>query len=245
MTLPLNERKDGAIMSTLPLAANNLFMPPDFPTAAFERTYLRAKLRSASQAPTYDHFNAAWNAIALRFLTLSAEDELFANAISAADSGASFEKRYLQERHLFGFFSNGFATFEAFFYGMFAVGGFLKPAEFPMTTPSEQQRISPNSTESAYRRHFSGVPMLAAMQSVLVDPAYAEWKFVRNVLTHRTAPGRTLYVATSSDLAPAPRWKIGDITLDGTTLVTRRAHAARMLGVLLDAAALFMETLIS
>jgi hypothetical protein len=232
-------------MSSSPLAANNLFMPLDFPTAAFERAYSRARLRAASQAPTFDHFNAAWNAISLRFLTLCAEGESFAAAISNVDSGEAFEQRYRQERHLFGFFCNGFSAFEAFFYGMFAVGSLLKPPLFRMTTPYEQQVVSPNGTERAYRSHFTGDPMLAAMQSVLSDAAYIEWKMVRNILTHRTAPGRTMYASAGGDAAPAPRWKIGGITLDGSTLVTRRAHAARMLGVLLDAAALFVENRIS
>jgi hypothetical protein len=224
-----------------PLAANKLLMPSDFPTASFERAYLRAKLRASSQTTTYDHFNAAWNAISIRFLTLCSESELFAAAMTAVDAGESFERRYEQERHLFGFFGNGFAAFEAFFYGMFAIGALLKPSDFRMATSRDQQAISPNSTEREYRAHFAAASMPMAMQSVLSDPAYVEWKLIRNILTHRTAPGRTIYVSIGSDAAPAPRWKIGNITLDGATLITRRTHAARLLGVLLDNAASFIE----
>jgi hypothetical protein len=83
---------------------------------------------------------------------------------------------------------------------------------------------------------------LIAFQSVFADPAYREWKEVRNVLTHRTAPGRTIFVSIDSDEDLPPRWKINDIALDQQTATTRRAHAARMLTGLLEAATVFAET---
>jgi hypothetical protein len=222
-------------MTSPRLATNNLLMPSDFPTESFERAYSRAKPAAT------DHFNAAWNAISLRFLTMCAEGEAFRTAITAADAGTSFEQRYNQERHLFGFFSNGLSAFESFFYGMFSVGAVLFPTQFPMATPRDQQAISPTLTVTKYRAQFARDPIVAAMQSVSSDNAYLEWKMIRNILSHRTAPGRTVFASTGDD-APAPRWKIADITLDGTTLVSRREHAARLLTILLDGAAIFVET---
>jgi hypothetical protein len=65
---------------------------------------------------------------------------------------------------------------------------------------------------------------------------------VRNVLTHRTAPGRTIFVSIGSDTDLPPRWKIDNISLDENTAASRRTHASRMLGALLSAGADFVAS---
>jgi hypothetical protein len=228
-----------------PLKVNGLLMPPDFPTPLFERVYSRALLRSTSHASAYEHFTAAWNAISFRYLALCDDGDAFTTSVSAPNGGASLEQRYRQERHLFGFFSNGFSAFESFFYGMFAIGALLHPVDFPLATPKEQQAVTPASTDRAYARVFVGDPILAAFAAVFTDAAYREWKEVRNVLTHRTAPGRTIFVSVESDEPLLARWKINDIALGAQTAFLRRGHAARMLGALLSAATVFIESRIT
>jgi len=217
-------------------------MPPDFPTTSFERTYSCARRRSSSCASAFEHFNAAWNAISFRYLALCDDGEAFTASVIAPDGGASLEQRYSQERHLFGLFSNGFSAFESFFYGMFAVGALLHPLEFPLATPKQQQAISPTSTEHAYARVFAGDPILPAFAAVLTDTAYKEWREIRNILTHRTAPGRTIFVNVGSDENLLARWKIYDIPLGAQTAPLRRGHAARLLSALLNASAVFTES---
>jgi hypothetical protein len=224
-----------------PLKVNGLLMPTDFPSPSFERVYSRALLRSAGNASAYEHFSAAWNAVSFRYLAHCDDGDAFTASVSAPDGGESLEQRYQQERHLFGFFSNGFSAFESFFYGMFAIGALLHPAQFPLTSPKEQQAVSPSSTDRIYTRAFAGDPVLAAFAAVFMDSAYKEWKEIRNILTHRTAPGRTIFVSIESDEDLLARWKINDIELGTQTAPIRRSHTARMLGSLLDAAALFTE----
>jgi hypothetical protein len=124
---------------------------------------------------------------------------------------------------------------------MFAVGALARPAEFSLATPRDQQRISPSSTESAYLRSFPGSPILAAFGATFADAAYRELREVRNVLTHRTAPGRTIFVNIGSDDDLPPLWKINNIPLDCETAAIRRAHVGRLLSALLEAAAAFVE----
>jgi hypothetical protein len=52
------------------------------------------------------------------------------------------QQRFQQEEALFNFFSNGFAAFEALFYGLFAIGSFIDPGAFRLETQKEQQRVS-------------------------------------------------------------------------------------------------------
>jgi hypothetical protein len=225
------------------LAVNGLVMPSDFPTLSFERTY--APFASKPSSFACEHFSAAWNAISFRFLAMDAEGDLFAESITALDASTSLERRYHQERHLFGFFSNGFSAFEAFFYGMFAVGAFLNPYNFPMGSAKEQRAINPGAANRAFEREFPSDPILQAFHLFFSDPTYEEWSTVRNILTHRTAPGRTIFVNAGTDRPLPPRWKLGNITLDESTLKTRRALAARMITDLIDASAQFVEARIT
>ncbi len=216
-------------------------MPPDFPTPPFERTYACIG-RLPLVDPAREHFTAAWNAISFRFAAMCTEGDYFTASIGSPDTPANLEQRYRQEHYLFGFFSNGFSAFEAYFYGLYALGALMQPGSFQIASPREQQAISPTTTIQAYTRAFAGDPILAALQTVMADAAYREWKEIRNILTHRTAPGRTIFVSIDTDQALAPRWKINNIPLDDTTAATRRGYAARLLSTLLDASASFAES---
>jgi hypothetical protein len=223
-----------------PLSSNGQVMSADFPVVGYERAFNHVRAHINVQGPCYEHFAGAWNALSFRFRSMVDEEGQFAEAVTGRDAGETVDNRYCQERHLFGFFSNGFSAFDSYFYGMFSIGSELNPTVFPIATPKDQQRISPVSTQAAYSRAFANDPILAGFAAVFADPAYVEWKDVRNVLTHRTAPGRTIFAVTSGK-APPPQWKLNNISLDSRALTTRRAHAARLLGMLLDAAAVFVE----
>jgi hypothetical protein len=228
-----------------PLTVNGLLMPSEFPAAPFERSYVRVRQRAATHRELFEHFAGAWNALSIRYVALTANGDDFTRLITQPPAGADPRHRYQQESHLFGLFSNGFSAFEAYFYGMFAVGALLRPGDFPMGTPKEQQAVSPTSAGAAYNRHFAGDPVLMAFDGVFQDTAYREFREVRNILTHRTAPGRRLFVGIGSDDELPARWKINNIQLDGQTAGDRRAEVARILATLLEATTVFVEARIN
>jgi hypothetical protein len=222
------------------LATNGLLMPADFPVAAYERVHVKLQARAANLGSIYDHFGGAWNAISIRYLALVDEGDAFSALISAPGS-TNAQDRYRQEKSLFGFFGNGFSTLEAYFYGLYAIGAALQPAHFPLVTPRDQQSVSPTKTQESYAQAFPGDVILTSIQSLFTDPAYREWKQVRNVLTHRTAPGRTLFVSVDADTDLPPVWKLNNITLDAKTAPLRRAQLSKLLTMLLEAAAAFVD----
>jgi hypothetical protein len=224
---------------TVPLACNGLVMPADFPVAPFEKAYGRALTRKSSAAALFEQFNAAWNAISIRFLTLASAGDNYGIAMARTYPGTDPERRYAQERALFEFFVNALAAIESYFFGLFAIGAILKPAEFPMATDREQQGITPSNAQKKFTIHFNGDAINAVLAAILGDSDYTEFKIVRNVLAHRTAPGRIVYASTGT--APPPEWKLGGILIDEHTLVKRRANASRMLIALLESAARFTE----
>lgn len=226
------------------LNANGLTMPDEFPFAAYESIHRRMAPWSGINNDVYGQFAGAWNAVSYRYRALADYDESFTASISTHGAGPNAIERYRQECDLFGFFSNGFSTFEAFFYAVFATGAFIQPAAFLIATPADQQRITAGRTIEAYARTFSNDAIAAALQEITNDTAYKELRDIRNVLTHRSAPGRTIHVAFGSEAAPN-QWKLSNIVLDQNTTATRRAHAARLLSAALDALGKFSEARLS
>jgi hypothetical protein len=228
-----------------PLTVNGLVMPPEFPAVEFEHVYRRLQRRTKTHPDLFEHFSGAWNAISFRYLALVDEGDGFTRSIASPEGAASLHERYVQERHLFGFFSNCFAAFESYFYGMFAIGAIIHPADFPMSTPRDQQGISPNAVDKAYGKSFPQDPILAAFRSVFGDTDFRQLREVRNVLTHRTAPGRRIFLSIGSDEDLPAIWKLNDIPLNSQTAQIRRSHSARILKTLLGAVAIFAQSRIS
>lgn len=221
-------------MTTPALSTNGLVMPPDFPTAQYEAIHKSLNKKASAEPERYQQFAAAWNAVSYRYLAMAEDGETFSLSLKGAGAHPSPGERYNQERALFGFFTNGFSVFEASFYGLFAIGAFLKAEQFPLSTAKDQQAVSPINTKSALTRAFPGHPLLTAITALFDDVAYREWREIRNVLTHRAAPGRTFYVTLEGSEAIPDKWKLLDIPLDDQTTPLRRTKLAALLGGLLS-----------
>jgi hypothetical protein len=223
-----------------PLSVNGIVVPEDFPVGAFEAIHARIVQTVESQSSLYAEYSGALNGIAYRYLAMTQYSDEFTASITKAGGGHTSEDRYRQERALFGFFTSGLSALESTFYLMFSVGAFLSPAAFPMTTRREQQAVTPSSTLAAYRKTFPADALLNAFKSVLEDQAYLELRHIRNVLAHRAAPGRQIYLAVG-DSEPLPdEWKLLNIPLDGQTTPKRRAEVAILLKALLEGASVFV-----
>jgi hypothetical protein len=226
--------------SKQPLAVSGLLMPPDFPSAAFEATYRGA---AELRGPYLDDFVGAWNAVSYRYRALLDYSDSFEASIRKNGAAPEAGIRYIQEKDLFGFFSSAFSIFEAFFFGMFAVGATLSPVTFPFATPADRQRVGVSSTIASYKRAWESDPIIATFEAMSQDPLYRGLRDARNVLTHRVAPGRKIYVSLSEDELPTGDWKLFNSTLDERTTRTRRDGVSRLLEVLTNASQLFVEAM--
>jgi hypothetical protein len=212
-----------------PLSTNGLVMPSDFAVAEYESIQKRVEPRSRISPKIYEHFGGAWNALAYRFIAVTEYEAAFSNSLADVGSSPLPSHRSRQERELFGFFSNGFSVLESAFYGLFSLGAFISEPNFPISTPKDQQRISPSLTASAMTKTFGGDPIISVITAILSDQAYLEWREVRNILTHRAAPGRTFFVGIGGDDALPDEWKIKNIPLDGKLAPMRRSELSRLL----------------
>jgi hypothetical protein len=220
------------------LTTNGLTPHPDFPVQPYEAVHA-AVVRNWQNTEFYVHFSGAWNALAYRFQGAIEAGEQFQRSLIAHGAHPVPAERYEQERALFDFFSNGFSAFEAAFYGMFAIGAMIAPASFPLNAPRDQQRVSPNYTAEACKRAFPDDPLLRVFELVFADQAYQQWREVRNVLTHRTAPGRRIFVSIGQDDAPPVEWKLNDLPLDEALVVNRQAELARLICDILSGIEIF------
>jgi hypothetical protein len=211
-----------------------LLMPADFPVEAYHAVHLKIAPRRTANEQVYNQFAGAWNALTYRYNAFAEYDDIFSTSILKYGAGPPAEERYNQERDLFGFFNSGFSTFEAFFYSAFAAGAFLQPNHFPIATPQDQRRITAASTIAAYRVAFPSDPFRAALEAALKEHAYVELRDIRNVLSHRSAPGRTMHVAIGDEPAP-DQWKLENIVLDKITTATRRDRACTLLTGVMEA----------
>jgi hypothetical protein len=221
------------------LTPNGLAAHPDFPVGSYEDVHAAVVARW-STAASYQQYSGAWNALAYRFHGAVEAGVKFQRSLRDSGSHPAPQQRFQQEEALFNFFSNGFAAFEALFYGLYAIGSFIDPSAFPLETQKERQRVSPSHANEAFRRAFPSDPILSAFANLFSDPAYQRWRDMRNVLTHRAAPGRRMYVGLGRDDAPPVEWKLNDLPLNGALVPGHQAELARHIAAVLSAASTFL-----
>ncbi len=222
------------------LSPNGLIPHSDFPSRSYEAIHVGVNSRWSGH-PSYYQFSGAWNAVAYRFQGSVDAGLRFQKSLVTSGANPAPLQRYNQEEALFGFFSNGFAAFEALFYGMFAVGSFLVKDLFPLETPKDERRVSPTTAQVAFKKAFPQDALVIAIETLISDEAYLLWRDMRNVLTHRAAPGRRVYVGIGTDDAPPVEWKLNGLPLDSTLVPTHRAHLSSLISTLMQEVDLFLK----
>lgn len=222
-----------------PLTPNGLIPHDDFPSEPYEAVHAKVVARW-SAAASYPQYSGAWNALAYRFHGAIDAGAKFQKSLKDFGAHPEPQQRYQQEEALFNFFSNGFAVFESMFYGLFAVGSFIDSGAFPLTTRRDQQRISPSHTNDTFKRVFPNDLLLDAFACLFSDAGYQRWRDMRNVLTHRAAPGRRMYVGIGSSDAPPVEWKLNELPLNSELVPKHQRELAHLILSLLKAANTFV-----
>jgi hypothetical protein len=165
-------------------------MPSDFRTDAHNEVVKKLRPYQASNPDTLSELAAGWNAVAIRFKSLAKADEGYTVSIKSKEAFSSPDERVIQQEALFAFFVNGYAALESFGYAAFAMGAMLRPADFPMSTQTDLRAINLNTIKSRFTTNFSGTVIQATLSALVGDPNFCRWRFIRNVLAHRSEPPR-------------------------------------------------------
>jgi hypothetical protein len=220
------------------LASVGLEAPPDFPADRYNYCHRIAEERRGLH-PEMGEFRGAWNAVAYRFQAMLEAGEAFAGALEKDGPHPPPNERYEQENYLSNFFSSGFATFESAFYGLFALGTMVNASPLSLATAKDKQSVSPSRVRAAFSKTFAGDASVGAIDIILNDIEFKTFRETRNILTHRTAPGRTMFVGIPGDQDLPTEWKLNNQPLDKTIATNGRSNVARLLTAIVDICADF------
>jgi hypothetical protein len=215
--------------ASIPLTTTGIVMPPDFPATEYEAVYARV-LAAHGGAGSFRHFGGAFNALSYRFRAAHDIAQQFQQNFKHEGSSPPPEPRYEQERLLFDFYSSCFSVLEAYFFALFAVAHMLKPSDFPLATPDDEQKVSPATTLKKLGTNFAGDTIVTALTTIAHGGDYKGLRGARNILTHRTAPGRLMYVSIGED-APPTEWKLDGQPITDDLLMLRKAQLAALFKV--------------
>ena len=224
-------------MSNRPLFSIGITMPRDFPSVPYDEIKTRVRSFSTSTPDTWSQFAGGWNAVAYRYSACTDYDVAFTESIQRYGDAPPPQERCLQEKYLFGFFVSGLATLESVCYGLFAMASLLDPTHFPLSADDEMRAVTPRYTTDHYSRVFSGEGITNTLLQLVNSHEFSDWREIRNILAHRTAPGRIIHASTSGTAPPA-LWKTG-IPLDANTTVSRRTWLSTQLQRLITEANAF------
>lgn len=211
-------------------------MPSDFPRTPYEAIQnLCTAKRESSLGPlaTWTEYSAAWNAVAYRFHAVTDHDEAFIEAVGKGDPA-----RYLQERELFSFFVAGLSAIEAFAYGLYHLAAVACPIKFPV---KDSRSITLDLTQKKFATSFPAQTVTVELSKLVVDRTFTEWKICRNVLAHRSYPGRIMSGTTANQPPTDDVWKLENVTINSETTSSRRKWLSQTLQDLLDSAKTFVE----
>ena len=95
--------------------------------------------------------------------------------------------------------------------------------------------MSLSKTQKSYIEAFPNDPVLSSFSSLFSDPAFQQMREIRNILTHRTAPGRRMYVSVGDEDIPATEWKLNDVPIDESIVENTSQELSRLFKSLLVA----------
>jgi hypothetical protein len=230
--------------ATAPAAhPTGLLLPSPFPDDVFEAVKERifSKVPSASQ--TWEQLAGSHNGVRYRLRACADYSEEFTQSVQRFGDSPPADKRYRQERQLFGFFVSGYAALDSFCFFIYFAAVHVQPGHFPTQLPGHIKSIGCKSTPAAFARAFPGEDISAALDALINHSTFKDWDGYRNILAHRAAPGRVMYASIGSSTPdPAADWKIGPaggLKIDASLTPPRLAWLVHTLSGLVVAADTF------
>jgi hypothetical protein len=205
-----------------------------FPTDAYNRVHELVNGRGRFGKRLDSQWRASWNAVALRYDSLLAHDVAFRKAYA---SPSTPENRSLQERELFGFFASGSSLFECCGYATHALLAGCHVPSFRLLTYREQRRVDLPRLLPSLRLARPRSRLTTGYGRLLTARKFREMQEIRNYLSHRSNPPRTIHLSAGGGTTQPDRWRLGihgwpDIAVEAATTSDRLTWSADMLTML-------------
>jgi len=160
----------------------------------------------------YSQFLFAWNGIIYRYKSIDYHDKRFTKSIKIFGDAPPFTQRLIQERELFNFFSNSYSIFENFAYSLYIFCFYINPNKFPINSEEDLKYITFASIKKNINTIYSQKSITNQLNNIISDKNYQLIKQYRNILSHRSTPGRHINRAIGGENKPS-LWN-EDIVLD-------------------------------
>jgi hypothetical protein len=192
-----------------------LALPSGFPDDLFEAVKDRILAKMPSSSLERDQLGGGHSGVRYRLRACADYSKDFVKCVQRAGNAPPPEDRYQQERQLFGFFVSGIAALDSFNFFLYFTAAYVQPDRFPTQKPRD---ITLKQTAEALGKVFPDEKITSSLIDLVKDDRFKEWKTFRNILAHRSAPGRMMYKSFESSLPdPAADWKIdptGNLKID-------------------------------
>jgi len=182
-------------MSKKRLSSIGLIMPDDFPSDLYDDVNHRISKNRDDYLSSWYQFAGGWNAIAYRFLSCTDSNDDFILSISKHGNSPAQPERYNQEKLLFNFFVTGLSALQSLSYALYFACSILDKINFPVSSKKDLKSITIESTQikleqSALQNKES---IIKNLKDSINSAEYKDWKEKRNILAHRSAPGRNIF----------------------------------------------------
>jgi hypothetical protein len=212
-------------------------VPDDYPLALLETVHARLSDGGcavyAVKQDVWQEWAGGCNGTLYRFLQAAEASDAWAEAIRIDRPG--LDERLRQEFMLFSFFASALSSLECLAYGLCAVGQFLRPSVFHVTT--RPHTITFGLAATKFSSEFPNDRLGPVLATVDQSREMNDLRGTRNILSHRSAPGRTYSetLTVGSDSASgATTWLAA--ALGSSTTGRPRAWVAGTLQEILQAA---------
>ena len=177
--------------------------PKEFSFTQFDEVNMHVGM-SREGTVNYKEFAGGHNGVKIRFFACCEFSNQFVHSISKFGNAPALERgRFAQENNLFGFFVSGLSTLECFGYCIHFMANMINPGLFQT---SSLQGITLEKTSNAYLQAYPNHPFSTSLQDLLSSADFKEWKDLRNILAHRSAPGRDFFVGDEN----YTNWQAGE-----------------------------------
>jgi hypothetical protein len=165
----------------------------------------------------------------IRWRTNAADE--YAHDFERESSKPVTDDRYYQEtKALFGFFTSALSALECIFFAAYFVGhAAIDPTK--ITAATVRERFKRSRLVSLFKEHFPHDPFTQSLVQFIgdkgpktpADQKHEEIRDIRDALSHRATPGRSMHLSNSSGvmaLIPDPfTWLLSDLICGATDQV--------------------------
>jgi len=181
-----------SLKSNKTISTIGLEMPADFPSEPYEAINARLVKMKDPFPESWSQFTGGWRAVAIRFLSCIEHDKNFTLSVKKFTNAPQQPGRYIQERELFGFFVTGLSTIESLCYSLYAIASILDQNNFPITE-RELRNVYPETVCLKFYDYYNNENITNELKKLINSQNYKEWKNIKNILAHRSVPGRHFY----------------------------------------------------